>query len=196
MANLVIPAAGAVAGYVFFGPTGAQIGWMLGSAYQASQQEIRQGTVGDLRVNTSGYGSAIPIIFGRDRVSGNVIWTNGKTTYDIKTKTGKGGPTNISTGYKVSCLIAICQGPILGVSRVWANNELIIDARNSAKPLIGQLYTGDMTQTPDPTYESHVGAGNAPAYRGLAYFSLTDFDLGVSGAMPQFSFEVVRGQLL
>lgn len=196
MANLVIPAVGAVAGYVFFGPTGAQIGWMLGSAYQSSQQEIRQDSVGDLRLNTAGYGSAIPIVFGRDRVAGNVIWTAGKTTYDIKTKQGKGGPTTVTTGYKVSCLIGICQGPILGVSRVWANNELIIDARSGSKPLIGQLYTGDMSQTPDPTYESHVGAGNAPAYRGLAYISLTDFDLGVAGAMPQFSFEVVRGQLL
>ena len=195
MANLVIPAASALAGYVFFGPTGAQIGWMLGSAYQTSQQEIKQGTVGDLRVNTSGYGTAIPIIFGRDRVAGNIIWTAGNKPYDIKTKSGKGGPTTVTTGYKVSCLIAICQGPILGVSRVWANNELIIDARNGAKPLIGQLYTGTDTQTPDPTYQSHVGA-DAPAYRGLAYISLTDFDLGVSGAMPQFSFEVVRGQLL
>ena len=90
MANLVIPAASALAGYVFFGPTGAQIGWMLGSAYQTSQQEIRQGTVGDLRVNTSGYGTAIPIIFGRDRVAGNIIWTAGKKPYDIKTKSGKG----------------------------------------------------------------------------------------------------------
>jgi len=196
MANLVIPAGAALVGYTFFGPTGAQIGWMLGSAYQTSQQEIRQGQVGDLRLNTSGYGAAIPYVIGKQRVSGNIIWTSGKKPYDIKSKSGKGGPTTVSTGYKVSCLIAICQGPILGISRVWANNELIIDARSGAKPLIGQLYVGDMTQNPDPTYESHVGAGNAPAYRGMAYISLTDFDLGVGGAMPQFSFEVVRGQLL
>lgn len=193
MANLVIPAGAALVGYTFFGPTGAQIGWMLGSAYQASKQEIVQGTVGDLRVQTSSYGGAIPFIIGRQRVAGNIIWAADKKTYEKKSKSGKGGPTTVTTGYTISCLISLCKGPILGVSRVWANGELIIDARDSSKPLVGQLYTGSMDQMPDPTYESYVGAGNAPAYRGLAYIALTDFDLGVSGQVPQFSFEVVRG---
>lgn len=192
MANLVIPAGAALVGYTFFGPTGAQIGWMLGSASQSSQQEIQQGTVGDLRVQTSAYGSAIPLIIGRQRVSGNIIWAADKKTYEKKHKSGKGGPTTVTTGYTISCLIAISKGPILGISRVWADGNCIIDARNGAKPLIGQLYTGTADQMPDPTYQSHVGA-DAPAYRGLAYIALTDFDLGVSGRLPQFNFEVVSG---
>ena len=192
MANLVIPAGAALVGYTFFGPTGAQIGWMLGSAYQGSQQEIQQGTVGDLRVQTSAYGGAIPLIIGRQRVSGNIIWAADKKTYEKKHKSGKGGPTTVTTGYTISCLIAICKGPILGISRVWADGNCIIDARNGAKPLIGQLYTGTADQMPDPTYQSHVGA-DAPAYRGMAYIALTDFDLGVSGRLPQFNFEVVSG---
>lgn len=196
MANLVIPAGAALVGYTFFGPTGAQIGWMLGSAYQASKQEIVQGTVGDLKIQTSSYGGAIPLIAGRQRIAGNIIWAADKKTYQKKHKAGKGGPTTVTTGYTMSCLIGLCKGPILGISRVWADGTLIIDARDSSKPLIGQLYTGSMTQMPDPTYESHVGAGNAPAYRGLSYISLTDFDLGVSGRVPQFSFEVVTGGTL
>lgn len=192
MSNLVIPAGAALVGYTFFGPTGAQIGWMLGSAYTASQQEIVQGTVGDLRVQTSAYGGAIPLIIGRQRVSGNVIWAADKRTYEKKSKSGKGGPTTVTTGYTISCLISLCKGPILGVSRVWADGKLIVDSRSASKPLIGQLYTGSMTQMPDPTYQSYVGA-DAPAYRGLAYIALTNFDLGVAGRLPQFSFEVVRG---
>ena len=196
MSTLVIPAGAALVGYTFFGPTGAQIGWMLGSAYQASKQEIVQGTVGDLKIQTSSYGGAIPLIVGRQRIAGNIIWAADKKTYQKKHKAGKGGPTTVTTGYTMSCLIGLCKGPILGISRVWADGVLIIDARDSSKPLIGQLYTGSMNQMPDPTYESHVGAGNAPAYRGLAYISLTDFDLGVSGRVPQFSFEVVTGGTL
>ena len=192
MANLVIPAGAALVGYTFFGPTGAQIGWMLGSAYQGSQQEIQQGTVGDLRVQTSAYGGAIPLIIGRQRVSGNIIWAADKKTYEKKHKSGKGGPPTVTTGYTISCLIAISKGPILGISRVWADGNCIIDARSGSKPLIGQLYTGTADQMPDPTYQSHVGA-DAPAYRGMAYIALTDFDLGVSGRLPQFNFEVVSG---
>lgn len=196
MSNLIIPAAGAVIGGMIGGSTGAQLGWALGSAYSASKQTIDQQSIGDLRVQTSAYGASIPYVIGKQRLAGNIIWADEKKTYQIKNKTGKGGPTTVTTGYTVSMLIGICAGPILGVSRVWANGDLIIDSRTSVKPLIGELYLGDMTQTADPTYQSIVGAANAPAYRGLAYISLTNYDLGASGVVPQFSFEVIRGATL
>lgn len=193
MTQLVIPALGAVGGFLIGGPTGASVGWTLGSSYVASKQEIKQGTIQDLRIQTAGFGTNIPIIIGRQRVSGNIIWASEKKPYDIKTRAGKGGPTSVSTGYKISCLISICAGPIIGVSRVWADGKLIIDSSVSAKPLIGELYLGTTTQNADPTYQAAVGAINAPSYRGLAYISLTDFDLGVQGRIPNFSFEVVKG---
>lgn len=196
MSQVVIPGAFAVAGYMIGGPTGAQVGWALGSAYATSRQEIQQGTVGDLRVQTASYGTAIPHVIGRQRVAGNIIWADEKKVYKIKDRQGKGGPKTVTNGYTISMLIGICAGPIYGISRVWADEDLIIDSRETTKPLIGELYLGDMTQTPDPTYESAVGAGNAPAYRGLAYISLTNFDLGVSGRIPSFTFEVVRGATL
>jgi hypothetical protein len=196
MSNLVIPGVAAVVGYFVGGPTGAQIGWALGSAYNTSQQEVRQGEVGDLRVQTSSYGTTIPYVIGKQRLSGNIIWADEKKTYDIKSRQGKGGPTTVTTGYTISMCIGICAGPILGISRVWADGKLIVDSRGTLKPLIGELYLGDMTQTPDSTYEAIVGAGNAPAYRGLAYIALTNFDLGPAGRVPQFSFEVVRGASL
>ena len=197
MSNLIIPAASAIVGAFMGGPTGAQVGWMIGSMISSGNQTIDQTSIGDLRVQTSSYGSPIPFIIGKQRVAGNIIWAEDKKTYEIKNQTGKGGgPTTISTGYTISMLIGICAGPILGVSRVWANGDLIIDARTEVKPLIGQLYLGDQTQLPDPTYQSVVGAANAPAYRGLAYMALTNYNLGISGAIPQFSFEVVRGATL
>lgn len=196
MSNLIIPAAGAVIGGFFGGPTGAQVGWAIGSAVQSSRTEINQETIGDLRVQTSSYGAPIPYVIGKQRLSGNIIWAQDKKTYQIKNKQGKGGPTVVTTGYTISMLIGICAGPILGVSRIWANGDLIIDSRTEVKPLVGQLYLGDQLQLADPTYQSAVGAANAPAYRGLAYISLTNFDLGLGGVVPQFSFEVVRGATL
>ena len=202
MSNLIIPGAAAAAGYFIGGPTGAQLGWLLGSALSSKKnQETTQPTIGDLTTTTSQYGTQIPYVIGKQRVAGNIIWADSKKSYKTTTGgSGKGGLISPSTpevttvGYTVSMLIAICQGPILGVTRVWNAGKLIINTPGA--PLIGQLYLGDMTQTPDPTYESIVGAGNAPAYRGLSYISLTNFDLGTSGVIPQFSFEVVRGQIL
>ena len=178
----------------FFGGYGAQIGWMLGSYLDASNQTIDQKQIGDLKVQTAQYGVTIVLPFGVQRVAGNVFWSTEKQPYTIKTRTGKGGPTTETTGYKIDMAIGICQGPILGISRVWANEKLIIDASTEAKPLIGALYLGDNTQLPDPTYEAAVGAGNAPAMRGLAYIVLDKFDLTpYGGTVPSFSFEVVRG---
>lgn len=196
MANLIIPGVGAIAGYMVGGPTGAQLGWLAGSAIASSRQEIKQGTIGDLRVGTAQYGSAIPIVIGRQRVAGNIIAAAEKKVYEIKSRQGKGGPKTVTNGYTISMVISICAGPILGVSRIWSDGALIVDSSTTSKPLIGELYLGDNTQLPDPTYETIVGTGNAPAYRGLAYISLTNFDLGVSGRIPNFSFEVIKGASL
>ncbi len=192
MSNLIIPAGSAIIGAFIGGPTGAQLGWVAGSAYINSKKEIVQPKLGDLRIQTSQYDTPIPYVIGRQRISGNVIWCGPKTEYTTKHRAGKGGPTTITTGYKISCLISLCKGPIVGISRIWADGKLIIDSTVTAVPLIGTVYTGSDTQMPDPTYQSYVGL-DAPAYRGLAYIALRDFDLGVSGRLPQFSFEVIAG---
>lgn len=274
MANLAVPAVTAGAGFLIGGPLGAQIGWLAGSAYMASKQEIRQPAVGDLRIQTAQYGLPITYVVGAQRIAGNIIWASPKREYEIRTRTGKGGgPTTIQTGYKQDMAILLCRGRITGISRMWANNQIIVNGNalqissvtggsgyntpgtyqgvpllggsgtgaraeiivgegrvkslkitfdgagyqagdvltassallggsgsgfqvsvtSVAKPanLPGILYLGTDTQMPDPTMEAVIGEGNVPGYRGLAYMVLTDFDLGVSGAVPQFSFEVL-----
>lgn len=193
MSNLIIPAVGAIVGGYIGGPTGASIGWALGSAASAKDTVIEQPKVGDLRIQTSSYGTAIPIVIGSQRLSGNIIWAAPKTEYTTETRAGKGGggTVTISTGYKQSMIIAICKGPIAGVRKIWAEGTLIA---GPGRPSIGTLYKGSDDQMPDPTYASFVGE-DAPAYRGIAYYSLTDFDLGTSGRVPQFSFEVIGGVL-
>lgn len=192
MANLVVPAVTAGIGYLVGGPTGAQIGWMVGSSYQASRQKLEQPAVGDLRIQTAQYGVPIYTVVGRQRVAGQVVWASKKRTYKIETQTGKGGgPTVVSTGYKQDLAILLCRGPITGITTVWANNKKIIDGSTESKPLVGTLYTGTNDQTPDPVMEAALGAGNVPAYRGFAYIVLEDYDLGTSGAVPNFSFEIL-----
>lgn len=197
MANMVFSVGGAAIGAIF-GPVGAQLGYLLGSAIDNSRKTINQKSVGDLKVMTSQYGESIPYCVGVNRIAPNVIWSSEKKPYTIKTQTsGKGGPTVETTGYTIDMLLCLGVGPILGVSRVWANEKLIVDSRTEPKPLPGTLYLGTMDQLPDPTYEEAVGSGNAPAYRGLALLALKDFNLtAYGGTVPNFSFEVVRGATL
>ena len=194
MANLVISGVGAAAGYFIGGPTGAQLGWMLGSYLSADQAEPGQPTYGDLRVQTASYGTNIPVAVGVQRVAGNVIWASDKVPYETRSGGGGkgGGPETVTVGYKVNMAIALCKGPILGIRRVWGDGQILVDATVDANPLIGTLYLGGNTQLPDPTMQSALGAGNVPAYRGLAYIVLSGFDLGVSGRIPMFSFEVIE----
>lgn len=198
MANLVVSAAGAAVGYFITAgsPTGAALGWSMGSYLTATPTEMAAPAVGDLRVQTSQYGVNIPVCVGVQRVSGNVFWATDKTAHQNKQTTGGkgggGGTVSYTTTYTTNLAIGICKGPILGIRRVWANGTLIVDATTTANPLIGNLYLGNNTQQPDSTMLSHLGAGNVPAYRGLAYIVLTDFDLGTTGAIPMFSFEVIK----
>lgn len=193
MSNFVISAAGALAGNYFLGPLGAQLGWMVGSYLSADKADLGQATIGDLRVQTASYGSNIPLVVGVQRIAGNIIWASQKKTYKIEAEGGKGGGSQaVGVGYTVSLAIALCKGPILGVRRVWENGALTMDSTTVSKPLPGTLYLGSNTQMPDPTMQSALGAGNVPAYRGLAYIVLNNFDLGASGVIPQFTFEVIR----
>lgn len=195
MANLAISAAGAAVGFMFGGPTGAQLGWMLGSAVATSRTNIDQRTkLGDMRMQTAQWGTPIPYPFGMQRLAGNIIYADEKKEYPIKKRQGKGGPSITTSGYTITFAVALCAGPILGVSRVWANEKMIVDSSTTVKNLPGTLYLGDMTQMPDPTMEAILGSGNVPAYRGTSYIMFKDFDITeYGGVMPSLSFEVVRG---
>ena len=194
--QLAIPLAGAWLGS-FWGPLGAQVGWMIGSAMAPKTKSLDQNKLGDLRIQTSQYNVPIPVVYGKMRVAGNIIWAVDAEPYQKEVESGGkgssfGSSSATSTGYFITMAIAICEGPILGISKVWQDGQLIIDCTTEPKPLIGELYLGDESQMPDPTMESHLGAGNVPAYRGISYIVLNRFDNGPRPTPPQFSFEVIK----
>ena len=163
--------------------------------------------LGDLKIQTSTYGLAIPRAYGTVRLAGNVIWappmveTATTTSTTSGGKGGGGGATQTQTTYSYSAdfAVAICEGPIIGVSRIWANGKLIHNL--SATASIGSVlasdrdftvYLGSETQTADPTMEAAEGAGNVPGYRGTAYVVFNDMALGEFGnRIPNVEFEVV-----
>lgn len=141
-------------------------------------------------------GTAIPRIYRRFRVGGQIIWaTTFREVVTVETtrRGGKGGPKQIneSTTYKYFCSFAvgICEGEA-GVSL----RRVFLDGTETDMSTINhRFYSGDAGQLPDPRMEAVEGAGNVPAYRGLSYIVFDELDLTNYGnRIPQVSIEVAR----
>jgi Putative phage tail protein len=197
MATIVLSAVGFALG----GPLGASIGSFIGSqidqALFAPTIKSEGPRLGDLSVQASSYGNPIPRVFGAEnRISGNVIWSTGLVeTKSTKTQGGKGGGPKTKTTtytYHVDCAIALCRGQIGSVKRIWADGKLFRDEAGVQKHATAiRLYTGTESQSPDPTMQAALGAGNCPAHRGLAYIVFEHLELADFGnRLPNFTFEV------
>ena len=200
MASLVLSVAGAAIGFAVGGPAGAQIGFSLGGA-AAGLLFPPKGPDGprlsDLTIQGSAYGASIPLVYGSVRLTGNVIWA-AKIVEHSQQQGGKGGPTSTTYSYTDSFAVSICEGPIGGISRMWADGLLIYDITPThTGESIGfkagsfKVYTGSETQLADPTIQSLIGS--TPAYRGQAYVVFTDLQLAKYGnRIPSLSFEVIN----
>ena len=209
MATLVLGAVGSAIGAGFggtiLGLSGAAIGGFIGSTIGsavdswivsslAPAQRIEGARLDSLRITSSTEGAVIPRLFGRMRIGGNIIWA---TDFREETNTtsqggGKGGGggkvTTTEYLYFASFAVALCEGEITGIGRVWADGK--------AMDLTGvtwRWYPGNEVQGPDPFISATMGAANTPAYRGTAYVVFEDLNLGAFGnRLPQISFEVFR----
>jgi len=189
---------GAVAGFfIGGGPTGAlygaQIGIMAGGYLDPPKGPTVTGPrLNDLTVQTSTYGAVIPRVYGTVTVNGNVIWLQGNSLTETVTKKksgGKGGGSKTTTKtftYSATFAVGLCEGPIIGVRRIWVGPDLIYDAGSTDPDTIAAsnasaegfaIYLGTDTQAPDPRVQADVGVDNAPAWRGLAYIVFYDLPL-------------------
>ena len=203
MATILLSAAGAALGAGFggtvLGLSGAVIGRAVGATLGrvidqrllgAGSEPVETGRVDRFRLMGASEGAAIAQVWGRMRLSGQVIWATRFQENAATSGGGKGAPRPRSTAfsYSVSLAIALCEGEIASVGRVWADGVEI-----SREALDMRVYPGSQTQLPDPKIEAVEGAGLAPAYRGIAYVVIEALDLSAYGnRVPQFSFEVLR----
>jgi hypothetical protein len=191
MASLVL---GAVGGY-FFGPIGFMIGSAIGNLlFPGKGQDGPR--LRDLKLQGSSYGQMIPILWGRGRMAGQVIWQTDLVEHKHR-QGGKGGPQVTTYTYTVSFAVLVCEGPINSFVKIWGDGTVLYDSTgtanvdNSKVPV--KFYLGGETQTADPTMESVLGVGNVPGYRGVALAVFTDWDVGFAGnRIPNLQFEVIK----
>lgn len=225
-----------------FGQPG--LGFMLGSTAGAllantmePDQVSEQDRISDIRISSPAYGKILPRIYGRQRVSGNIIWATEKRAHEHREETsGKGaagGPkqVHIDFTYSMDLAVALCEGPIRKLTRMWMDTTEIYSegkprgiqvyvteddgggvldtlfedyegeaedvlVKTGVHPDLSQkaiVFRGTDRQLPCEFIETAEGVGNVPAYLGVAYVVFLNLDLGASGRVPNFTFEVDNG---
>lgn len=198
MATILLQAAGGILGGAF-GSFGATVGTAAGAlaGYWVDQTLFgktshREGArLTQARPMTAEEGAPVPRAYGHARVSGTVIWaTRCEEEATTERQGGKGGPRSTVTTYSYfgNVAVALCEGPVALVKRVWTDGRELdlteIDMR---------VYTGTADQLSDPLIEARQGAGNAPAYRNIAYLVFERLPLeGFGNRIPQIEAEVIR----
>ncbi|MGH6872634.1 MAG: baseplate multidomain protein megatron [Rhizomicrobium sp.] len=207
MASLILSVAGQAIGASFgtidvLGLTlsGAQLGGAIGAfvgseidAALAPGQRVKGPRLSDISIQSSTEGAAIPRVFGRVRVAGQLIWaTRFKETSKTASSGGKGfgGPkvTTTDYAYSISFAVGLCEGEASRIGRVWADGTLI-----DLSQFTTRFYPGSETQAEDTLIQEIEDADNTPAYRGLCYIVFEDMALAQFGnRIPQLQFEVIR----
>jgi hypothetical protein len=200
MATLLLSAAGTALGGALgsVGGLGAMAlgkaaGALAGAAIDqrllgAGSAPVETGRVERFRVMGSSEGSALPRVFGRCRVAGQVIWSS-RFLESVRTENvgGKGGGTSVREySYSVSLALALCEGRVARIGRIWADGQAI-----DQSGLTLRLHEGSDDQLADPLIAAIEG--EAPAFRGTAYLVFESLDLTPFGnRIPQFNVEVFR----
>lgn len=155
--------------------------------------------LGALNIQQSSYSMPVPIIYGTNRTSGNLIWYSNfqqvlTSTGGTSGKGGVGGGGGKGGGsqqyqYYASLAIGICEGPITGIGKIWVTKNI-----STLSDEGGYLATGTLAQASWPYLVSNF-PDEADGYNNMAYVGFANFSLGTSAETPQFSFEI-KGNLI
>lgn len=156
----------------------------------ASQSQQAAG----IRVQTSVYGTPIKLVYGTNRITGNLIWYGDFTATKQSQSGGKGGGGGKGSStytYSAAVAIALCEGPITGIGVTWAGqNTYDWGSAGYGGQLGFSLFTGTYPQAPWGYLTSNF-AGQDLGYEGLAYVANPNLDLGTTASLPNYSFEVI-----
>ena len=100
---------------------------LLGGGGNITNTESR---FGSLRVQQSSEGVPIALLWGRNRVSPNLLWFDDFQAIESRTsqQAGKGGGTTVTSvnyTYRASLIMGLCAGVCSNVQTIWRNKEKI-----------------------------------------------------------------------
>jgi len=143
-----------------------------------------------LRIQTSLDGQPIAIVYGRQRIAGNLVWYDGfKSSGGGGKGGGKGGIAGGGKGqsrtkYSADVIIGLCEGPVGGIGTIWSGQSL-----ETAAKLGITFFAGATSQAPW-SFMTTSFPGNALGYSDLAYAGANPLSLGGSPSLPSLNFEI------
>jgi len=146
-----------------------------------------------LQIQTSTSILPIPIVWGRNKISPNLVWyanfqavpgSNGKGAG------GKGGAFGSGAGaadynYTADLIMALCEGPINGIGLIWKDLSIYVPLELG----LG-IFNGTTPQIVWP-YLQAIYPYNALAYQGTAIAWGAGYNLGDSAAIGNHNFEII-----
>jgi len=146
---------------------------------------------------TSVIGGALPIVIGKARLAGNVIWIGDWTSSvpggnsKLSGKGSGGGKGGQTYNYTASFGIVLCQGgpapAILG--SVWKDRSTYVP-EGVQSPTPGYFSTGLIGQSPWPYLTSSKPANQALGYSEMVVAWYENANLGSGGAISNYSYEI------
>jgi hypothetical protein len=164
---------------------------LFGGKTQASTETVASGVT----IQTSIYGSVVPVVYGQTRLTGNLIWYGGFQSIPPSSggsgggkggggSGGKSGSSSNSTTYKASFIFALAEGTLGGVSNVWSSKAETAFGASNLSFTAGGLEQGAWG------YLTTNFAGQNLSYAGTGYVYAAAYDLGTSAQLPNLSYEV------
>lgn len=167
---------------------------------KSKTQADNQTAVSGLDIQSSAYGKVVPLVFGVNRISGNLIWYGDFTTITTITDTGsgggggkggvggggggKGGSISVTYTYTTSFAMGLCEGPVGNIGLVYNDKNI-----NTPGEVGMSVFVGLYPQSPWGYLETNH-SDQALGYNGVCYAASADWALGTSAQLPNLNFEV------
>jgi hypothetical protein len=149
-----------------------------------------------IQMQTSCNGNPIPIVYGRTRVTGNIIWYGDFTAVPHvnpnggdgggKGGGGGGGSAQTSWTYTASFAMGLCEGTVGDILSMWSGKSHTQGFDTSST--LG-FFSGPYPQGTWP-YMDSLHPDQSLTYSGIAYIIGQNYNLGTDTNMPAFSFEI------
>jgi hypothetical protein len=139
-----------------------------------------------LQLQTSVSTLPVAIIWGKTKASANVIWYANFQRHGDGGG-GKGGLFASPSGYAYSAdlILALCEGPIGGVGRIWRDQSTYTLAN------LGLSFFNGATPQATWGYLAATYPTEALAYQGTAFVCAANYGLGSNASIGNHNFEIV-----
>lgn len=165
----------------------------LGLSYllRPKQKPIDRGKLDDIRITAPEYGAFIPRVWGRMRLGGNLIFSNGIQHFVVQTPSGGGkgvpqAPATRTHIYKSSLGVLVARGPIQNWLRMWQDADLVV---NNATRNVGTFEAEDGTLSGGASVDTDAGASGGEFVTGLGNGGQVIIDTSIVVNPPEPPFD-------